>query len=77
MILLFAVEGVFGVMLEFILRPWHVVVLFLASRLNQEQQRAIEYLQAENEVLREKLGTKNTCAARSSRVSSAPWLSAS
>jgi len=45
-------------MLEFILRPWHVVVLFLASRLNQEQQRAIEYLQVENEVLREKLGRK-------------------
>ena len=45
-------------MLEFSLRPWHVVVLFLASRLNQEQQRAVEYLQVENEVLREKLGKK-------------------
>ena len=45
-------------MLESILRPWHVVVLFLASRLNQEQQRTIEYLQVENEVLREKFGRK-------------------
>ena len=26
-------------MLEFILRPWHLIVLFLASQLNREQQR--------------------------------------
>jgi hypothetical protein len=43
-------------MLEFILRHWHLVVLFLASQLNREQQRIIEYLQVENQVLREKLG---------------------
>ena len=43
-------------MLEFILRPWYLLVLFLASQLNHEQQRIIEYLQAENQVLREKLG---------------------
>ena len=45
-------------MLDFILRPWHLLVLFLASHLNQEQQRIIEYLQAENQVLWEKLGKK-------------------
>ena len=45
-------------MLEFILKPWHLLVLFLASHLNQEQQRVIEYLQVENQVLREKLGKK-------------------
>jgi len=45
-------------MLEFILKPWHLIVLFLASQLGREQQRVIEYLQVENEVLREKLGKK-------------------
>jgi putative transposase len=43
-------------MLEFILKPWHLIVLFLASHLNREQQCVIEYLQVENQVLREKLG---------------------
>lgn len=43
-------------MVEFIFRPWHLFVLFLASQLNSEQQRVIEYLQAENQVLWEKLG---------------------
>jgi len=36
-------------MLEFILKPWHLVVLFLASQINREQQRAIEYLHVENQ----------------------------
>ena len=45
-------------MLEFILKPWHLLVLLLASHLNQEQRRIIEYLQAEKQVLREKLGKK-------------------
>lgn len=43
-------------MLEFLLKPWHLIVLSMASQLNGEQQRAIEYLQTENSVLREKLG---------------------
>ncbi len=32
----------------------------LASHLNREQQRVIEYLETENQVLREKLGKKRT-----------------
>ena len=43
-------------MLEFILRPWHLVVMFLASYINREQNLVIEYLLVENQVLREKLG---------------------
>lgn len=43
-------------MLDFILRPWHLLVLFLASQLDREQQRIVEYLEVENQVLREKLG---------------------
>jgi len=42
--------------LEFILKPWHLLALFVASQLNREQQRIIEYLQAENQVPRETLG---------------------
>ncbi|MAT15366.1 MAG: hypothetical protein CMJ46_08865 [Planctomyces sp.] len=40
------------------MQPWYLLVLSLASWLNREQQQAIEYLQTENRVLREKLGTK-------------------
>jgi putative transposase len=43
-------------MLEFVLKPWYLVVLFLAALLNREQEMAIAYLRAENQVLREKLG---------------------
>jgi hypothetical protein len=45
-------------MLEFILKPWHLIVLFLASQINREQQRTIEYLHVGNQVLREKLGKR-------------------
>ncbi len=40
------------------LRPWHVLLASLAGWVNQHQQRAIEYLQEENRVLREQLGQK-------------------
>lgn len=43
-------------MLEYILKPWHLIVLFLATQINREQQGVIEYLHVENQVLREKLG---------------------
>ena len=45
-------------MLALVLKPWHIIVFSLASHLNREQQRVIEYLQAENQVLREKLGKR-------------------
>ncbi|NQU74899.1 MAG: helix-turn-helix domain-containing protein, partial [Planctomycetes bacterium] len=45
-------------MLEFILKPWHLIVLYMASQINREQQDVIEYLQVENQALREKLGKK-------------------
>lgn len=53
---LFLWKGVFNQMLVFFLRPWHLIVIFLASQLNHEQNRVIEYLLVENQVLREKLG---------------------
>jgi hypothetical protein len=48
--------GVSNRILEFILKPWHLIVLFLAPQINREQQRTIEYLHVENQVLREKKG---------------------
>ncbi|MEZ6049194.1 MAG: hypothetical protein R3C11_27180 [Planctomycetaceae bacterium] len=42
--------------MSFLMQPWHLLVLSLASWLNREQQQVIEYLQTENRVLREKLG---------------------
>ena len=45
-------------MLEFVLKPWHLLVLYVASHLNREQQHIIDYLRVENQVLREKLGKK-------------------
>ena len=44
--------------MSFILRPWQLFLLILASWINREQQEAIEYLRAENQVLKEKLGKK-------------------
>ena len=41
-----------------ILEPWHILVLALASMVNREQQEVIEYLKAENRVLKEQLKTK-------------------
>ena len=38
-------------MLEFILKPWHLIVLFMASQINREQQGIIEYLHVENQAL--------------------------
>jgi len=42
-------------MLEFVIRPWRLVILPLRFYLSRRQQRMIEYLQTENQVLREKL----------------------
>ena len=38
------------------MQPWHVMILTLSAWINREQEKAIEYLRAENQVLREKLG---------------------
>jgi len=42
--------------MEFIFQPWHLLVLAVSAWINHEQEKVIEYLQAENEVLRERLG---------------------
>ena len=42
--------------MNFILQPWHIMILAVSAWVNREQAQAIEYLMAENKVLREKLG---------------------
>ena len=41
-----------------ILHPFHLLVAIIAGAMNREQQRVIDYLRTENQVLREKLGKK-------------------
>jgi hypothetical protein len=47
-----------GFGMEWLLRPWHLTILAIASWMNREQQDAMQYLEAENAVLREKLGER-------------------
>jgi putative transposase len=44
--------------LKEILQPWQLLLLVLAGWVNRRQQEVIEYLQAENRVLRQKLGER-------------------
>ena len=44
--------------MNFVLKPWQLLLLILAGRINRHQQDAIEYLLTENQVLREKLGKR-------------------
>ena len=41
-----------------LLQPWQLLLLILAGWINHREQRVIEYLRAENRMLREKLGKK-------------------
>jgi hypothetical protein len=45
-------------MANHVLQPWHLLLTILAGIVNREQQRAIDYLRTENQVLREKIGKK-------------------
>ena len=38
--------------------PWQLLSVVLAGMLNEHQQRVIEYLRAENQILREQIGTE-------------------
>jgi hypothetical protein len=44
--------------MKFILQPWHLMLIILASWVNRQQQAVIEYPRTENAVLKEKLGKK-------------------
>jgi putative transposase len=44
--------------MKFILQPWQLMLIILASWVNRQQQEVIEYLRTENAVLKEKFGKK-------------------
>lgn len=44
--------------MTFILHPWQLFAIILASWINRQQQQVIDYLRTENQVLKEKLGNK-------------------
>jgi len=44
--------------MKHVLKPWQLFLIILAGRINCHQQDAIEYLEIENRVLKEKLGKK-------------------
>jgi len=44
--------------MSFILQPWQFLLIVLAGWINRDQQATVEYLRAENRVLKELLGKK-------------------
>jgi len=44
--------------MKFVLQPWQIYLVILASWINRQQQIVIEYLRTEKQVLKEKLGKK-------------------
>jgi len=40
------------------LNPWTFIAVTIAGWMNRQQQQVIEYLRTENQILREKLGSK-------------------
>ncbi|WP_197231588.1 hypothetical protein, partial [Novipirellula artificiosorum] len=42
--------------MKFVLQPWQLILIILASWVNRQQQEVIEYLRTENAVLKEKFG---------------------
>jgi hypothetical protein len=45
--------------MKFVLQPWQLFVVILASWIHRPQQEVIEYLRTENAVLKEKLGSRD------------------
>ena len=44
--------------MNFILQPWQLAFVILASWVNHQQQQVNDYLRTENQVLKEKMGKK-------------------
>lgn len=44
--------------MNFILQPWQLMLIILASWINRQQQEVIESLRTENAVLKEQFGNK-------------------
>jgi len=50
-----------------VLQPWQLLLLILASWINRHQQKVIQYLQVDNQVLKEKLGNRSILLADDQR----------
>ena len=44
--------------MDFIIHPWHLLLTILAGLVNREQQRLIDYLRTENQILKESFGQR-------------------
>ena len=44
--------------MNFVPQPWQFLFIIVAGWVNRQQQQVIEYLRAENQVLREKIGKR-------------------
>ena len=44
--------------MDFVLQPWQFYLVILAGWINRQQQEVIDYLLTENQVVKEKVGTK-------------------
>lgn len=44
--------------MNFVFHPWQFLLAILAGWINHEQQKLIDYLRTENQILKEKLGKK-------------------
>ena len=44
--------------MNFVLQPWHLLITILAGLINRQQQEVIDYLRAENQVLKETHGRR-------------------
>ncbi len=46
--------------MTFVLRPWQLYLVVLAGWIHRQQQETIEHLRTENQVLKERRGSKRT-----------------
>ena len=56
--------------MPFLLQPFQVVLAVLSESIRKEQEKVIEYLQLENQILREKIGGKRVLQVM---ISGASW----
>ena len=58
--------------MNFVLRPWQLLLLILAGWINRDQQDAIEYLLTENQVLAEKSSASAAFCSTTTSVDAGP-----
>ena len=59
--------------MKFILQPWQLMLIILASWVNRQQQEVIETLRTENAVLKEKFGKQRILLTDDAQTTPAGW----